>query len=220
MRYLWLILPLSLPFLGILVLRRDLQELLRMRDFASGYLQKLTDYCRSRGKDEGAYVWLVRHAERMQRQVGADAVFAVYKPPGAGYAFQNYEIFVNVPALLRREYREEGLSPSTLIDGYATMIRDAILRNMGRLDEVEEDLRKKSGSPVEWARLGMSWLLARPLEVLGWIGLLSTTRIHAARRSPLMRILAGIVSILALFSSVIGVVVGWPHFIGILGGNP
>jgi len=91
-----------------------------------------------------------------------------------------------------------------------SMIRDAILRYIGTIEERLDLLNQEMRNPFSQLRLGVEILVMAPLDLLSSVGILSTSRNAKIHKSTWTRLFTGFVSIITLASGIVTILVGWP----------
>lgn len=212
----WFVAILAVPVLiGLVNLLRRKRRLIVAEEFANEYFQKLGDYIKSAGNDVDAYDWLVHRVNKMQGQLGEAGVFAAFRPPFANYQVRNYPALLNMLPELRNALGPS-ISSNRLANDYANTLQDLLVRHLGtlsdRLDEIEQLIK----NPIVWLREGMRALIALPISVLGWVGILGMGTVQQITGSRPFQILSGLVSLVGFFGIVMGLVVDWAPFVRIV----
>jgi hypothetical protein len=143
----------------------------------------------------------------MQREMGPYGIMAVYRPPFANYAFNNYPILAN----LLPEYRRAAVSwrIQSQAEDYARAIWDALLRYSGSLGDLECEIRQNLRNPVVWIRESVRAILATPVWLLTSLGIFGSSTSSKIIGSRLMRLFAGLVSLIAIAANVVQIFSGW-----------
>jgi hypothetical protein len=153
----------------------------------------------------------------MQRDLGSLGVMSRYKPPGANYFLNNYQIVINMLPELRQTLSDPLLSSiSRLAPEYAQTLEEVLIRHLGVLEERAESLQKKLRNPVTDFREGVQLILFVPFYLISWLGILSTNKLRALSRKPIPKILSGVVALVGFLSAVVGLVIGWSDFVKII----
>jgi hypothetical protein len=59
----------------------------------------------------------------------------------------------------------------------------------------------------------MREIVAFPVSLLGWLGILSTTTARSIAESALFRMLGGVAALIGFASAVVGLITGWAQFV-------
>lgn len=205
---------LGVSLLGLLRLLRGKTSTNRRREFAVEYHNRLAAYVSGGGSDDDAYIWLTRHAIRIQGEAGALGVAAAFTLPGAGPTLHNYQVFVNgIPEI--RTWASHGLFPSA-VGSYANLVRDCLLRHIGVLDQLLTRYDDALRNPIVWFREGVAALLAAPVRILHGLGLFGLPTARSIEASRVFRLAAAAVSVIGFASALVGLLTGWDAFIAIM----
>ena len=183
---------------------------------AHNYLEKLKDYVESHGEDSQAYGWLTHQSNQMQNQLGAGGILAAYKPPFANYQYSSYPIILNMLPDLRKAFDDDLLS-RRLAHQFATTIQEVLIRHAGSLESQRSYLEGQLKNPIVWLREGVRMVLALPLSLLSWTGVVSQRASRRITSSQIFRIASGLATLVGLISAIIGIAVGWDEFVKLLG---
>jgi len=209
----WIGVALLLPFIiGLVKLARAGSRLSEMEAFADEFGTKLGSYIKNRGEDRESYVWLVHRSNKMQGQLGSDGVFVMYRPPGANVQYRNYQIVVNVLPELRRTFEDKLVSGGSLPRDYAAMLQDMMVRHLGTLSDRRELLARSIKNPFIWLREGVRTIIALPVSILGWLGVVSEDTVGRITGGKIFRVVSGIASFVGFVGAVMGIVLGWNEF--------
>jgi hypothetical protein len=198
--------------IGFIGIRRSLLATLRRRAFLGEFLTLFGRYVQSGAQDEAIYVELTHRLVRMQREIGAHGMMAMFRPPFASVAYKNYPILINMLPEYRRSANDWALHGQAL--EYASAIRDALLRYSGSIDELEEDDRTEIKNPVAWFREGMRDLVALPFTILQSLGILSSATTSGIARSAIIRTGSGLLALVTLIAGLVQILAGWDTTIG------
>jgi hypothetical protein len=184
-----------------------------MEDFASEFMERLRSYLESSGKDTEAYGWLIHRSNKMQIQLGPEGVLAAYKPPFANFQYQNYPVVLNLLPELRRALEDNILSGQHYSHQYGMLLQETLIRHGGSLHDRAETLARSLKNPLAWLREGVRAMVALPLSVLAWVGLLSEATVGRITGSKIFRVLSGFAAIIGFVSAVMGIALGWEAFV-------
>jgi hypothetical protein len=194
--------------LGLVTTLWRLSRIIERANFLNEFTTKFGRYVHSQGEDESLYVELTGLATRMQRELGAYGIMAMYRPPFAGFAYRNYPVILN----MLPEYRETSGDPilqRNQAPQYASAIRDVLIRYSGALSEREADVRKELRNPLIWFREGVKAILATPVVLLETFGILTPERSATLIGSGLLRIGAGVIALIGLAAALVQIITGW-----------
>lgn len=201
--------------LGWIRLLRLLHRLEAKKEFAREFLAKLADYATSNGENFEAYTWMVHRSSKMQGQLGRSGVFAMYRPPFSDEVWRNVQI-MNLLGELPRWMGDEGGMRLGTTQSFVRAIHEALIRNIGELDDRSEIIATSLRNPLVWFREGISMLLVGPLVFLQGLGLASDRVVNRVAQSALIRVVSGVVGLLSIVGAIIGIVTGWNPFVEIL----
>jgi hypothetical protein len=206
---------LSIGFFRISSRIRALQgESDEVDDFHQGFSR----YLESEGQDMDAYVHVTERAFRIQALLGPVGVMGLFRAPFGAYQARNWQIIVNALPALRREYEDgRGLfQRSRGLDGYAALLQETLFRYRGWIDGRIAERRADLRNPIVWLREGVTAVLLVPIALLHSLGM-SGAATASFSESPALRVLAGLVTLIGLVGSVIGIVLDWSDFTALLG---
>lgn len=209
----WLAIALVLPFIvGLVSLFLRLTRIAKEEEFADEYHRKLSDYVSSRGQDTEAYGWLVHRVNKMQAQLGNEGVFAAYRPPASNHLIRNYPALLNMLPELRRWLGDWSVS-DRLANEYAGTLEDLLVRHIGSLSDRHEAVANSIRNPVTWLRDGMRVVIALPVTVLGWLGIIRTGTVYRITGSRIFGVLSGITGLVGFVAAVAGLAVDWDRIV-------
>lgn len=213
---LWI--PLVIVVLAVIGFVRLVRTALRIgerSEFAVDFFEQFQKYAASRGQDTQAYGWLVHRSTKMQQHMGDAGVYAYYKPPFANYQFTNYEVVLNGIPALRQAYEAGYMSD---VGGQiATALQESIVRYMGQLEDLRESHLRDMKNPFVWLREGVRLVIASPVYLMSWMGVLGESTTSAFIQSRLFKMISGLVTLVALVASVMTIVLGWDQFLKLIG---
>lgn len=213
---LWI--PIAVTLLAAVGFARLFRIALRIGDrivFATEFLEQFQKYAASRGQDTEAYGWLVHRSTKMQQHMGDAGVYAYYKPPFANYRVTNYPIILNGIPELRQAYEAGYMSD---VGGQiASALQESFVRYMGQLDDLRESHIREMKNPFVWLREGVRLIIASPVYLLSWMGLVGESTASAFIQSRLFKVVSGLVTLVGLIASVMTIVLGWDQFLKLIG---
>jgi len=175
-------------------------RLVESRDFAVEYLQKFQKFASTYedGFDGELFYWLTHRGPKIQAELGVFGV-ADYRPPAANYMFKNYQLIVNMLPEIR----------SGVVNSYQiAACEDALVRYIGWLDDRIEESLARLRNPVIWFRNGFRWILALPVMILQWFGLIAEASATRFTSGPLFNFFAGMMGLLSSSLAVLAYVLG------------
>ena len=216
-RIYFIVVSLVVMITGLIYLFLQLSETAEKSSFTKEFIDKFRQYLQSHGKDDVAYGWMIFHSTKMQKDLGIVGVAIGYKPPGASYLINNYQIIINMlPELHGRLNDPLSSITSGVASGFAQTLEEVLIRHMGVLYEKSEILRSHLKNPIIYFREGILVILLVPFYFISWLGILSTNKIHSLADKLIMKFLSGVLSLITILSSIVGLVVGWPGFLKII----
>lgn len=200
---------------GVTLLRR-LAATVEDLNYANEFRNRFIEYCNSRGENSEAYTWLTLNSARMQSEMGALGVYEAFKPPAASYMIRNYQIITNMLPELRHYIDQNrqnfGTMFASTIDSYMKAIDEALLRYFGVLQQREGTARRNLKNPLIWLRTGVEQVLAIPLLIFVWFGLVGGYTVRRLQSNILFKAMAVIATLVGLVSGVMTMVLGWDEF--------
>jgi len=203
--------------LGLIRLVREKSRVSGEIAFSEEFIRKLKTYFESNGHDNESYVWLTDRSSKMQNQMGAYGIYVSERPPYANIQYQNYPIILNILPELRKTLEDKVLSRD-IARQYAVSLQEKIILYVGVLEDRENEFFKSIRNPVIWFREGIRVIVALPLSILEWLGVLSEKSVSALITSKAFRLCTAIVSIVSFVCAVMGIALGWGQFQAMLKG--
>lgn len=198
--------------LGLLLLLRRLNHVSEKRDFAISFLKKLQEYVESMGRNMEIYAWLISHSNKMQNQMGHQGIYGHYRPPFQSYLVTNYPIIINMIPELRGAFEDNFLS-DRLANQYFNALQDSIIRHIGSAEEIIKELKIESKNPFIWLREGVRIIIAIPITLLAWFGVITDSVADRIKTSILFKIFAGSIATIGFISAIVTIALGWNDFL-------
>ena len=177
------------------------------------YWDYLKIYVQSRGNDSQAYAWLIRNSNKMQMHLGANGIYAAYRPPHANFQYANYPIILNMLPDLRNALEDTILCDSDLVRQYSMALQDTLGRHVGSLEDADELNAKALRNPVIWMREGARVITAFPLTLLSWLGVISERSITRFTSGRVFRVISSAATLVGFISAMMGIILGWEQFV-------
>lgn len=203
---------LTLAFLagiGYLKISSKIAQEKMKSELASEFQWKLFEFVDSRGRNNEAYTWLLQNSYRMQEILGAFGIMSSLRVPFSNYVYKNYPVILNFIPQVRESFQQ--LSPT---NDHGIMIAECLERFMGYEAHLIDTLQKEKHNPVIWIRDGVQWILGFPILLLKSLGLLNPRGYKVA--NSLVQVFSGLVTLIGLISSVMGIVLGFSDFMNLL----
>ncbi len=194
---------------GYLVTFGRLRKNAELKAFANQFCEDLATWAESRGQAEEIYVDLTRRANKMQNALGPQGVMAHFRPPSANYIVPNVPIVVNFLPQAHTFFSDNWLRDRPLPYQYCSTIRDAVVRHLGDLDELEGNLRNTLRNPLRQLYIGIDALVAIPLGVLSSLGIIQASTAERAHSSRFFSLASAIAALITVVSGLVTIVVGW-----------
>jgi hypothetical protein len=198
--------------IGLLRLVMGLRNVSEKRDFATSFLMKLQEYVKSDGRETDTYGWILNHSNKMQNQMGYQGVYAHYRPPFQNYFVSNYPVIINMVPELRRALEDRLLS-NRLANQYFNALQEAIIRHIGSADDIIKEITRELKNPFIWLREGVRAIIAIPVSLLVWFGLITDSVADKIKTSILFKIFAGSVATIGFISAIVTIALGWNDFL-------
>lgn len=200
----------GITILGFYKIYSSINKLKTRKIFIQLYLSNFHEFCVERSQeffDNEKYVWLTQNVSKIQRELGFNGVVYNYHPPYANYIYPEYQLLVNTLPQIRvgQAYNQDIAS-----------CEDALLRQMGSLQEMKENYLKYIKNPFVWLRVGVNLIITLPLRMAYWFGVLNYKVLEKFTNNILVKILSFMIAIVGLLSSVITIVMGWKDFVSLI----
>lgn len=211
-----LVLILAICGLGLLRILKEKKRISDCSALAVNFMEHLMAYVRSGGSDLNSYAWLMHRSNKMQMQLGYSGVYASYRPPYANYRYSDYPIILNMLPDLRHALDDSILSGSPVVNQYSMALQDTLVRHVGSLHDQDDINDKALRNPVVWLREGVRTVVALPLTLLGWLGVLGETTVSRLLSGRAFKAVSAFVAVVGFVSAVMGIVLGWRQFVQML----
>jgi len=203
----------GLMVIGYFRIRQKTNRIQEMILFATNYNNKFVEYVKSEGNNYEVYLWLIENSPRIQTETDGYGIVALFHLPYSNKIYHNFEIFLNAVPLIKREFDDHSISRNnSAIREYATVIPECLMRHVGVQKEALKQKAKGIKNPIIWFTEGTRYILLIPFSILQWMGIMRELVIRKIEQSGLFKLVAGIVSLLGLISSVVTILVGWNEF--------
>ncbi len=202
--------------MGLWSIIKERKNTTTRRDLAIDFLDKLRSYIDGRGEDLKSYSWLIHRSNRFQLEMGSTGILGVYRPPFQNYQIKNFPIILNILPELRKEFEQRLMSSSRLIPLYANLLQESIVRYMGNLDDSLDKRNKEIRNPIIWLREGIREIIAFPIIIFSWLGVISEVTVKSITHTLIFRSIAAITMLIGLVSAIMGIALGWDPFLKLL----
>jgi hypothetical protein len=187
-------------------------------EYGINFLENLRTYWESAGSDMETYGWMIYRSNRIQGDMGQHGIISQYRPPHQNYIITNYPIILNMLPELRRSL-EDDLLARRLAPEYANALQESLVRYLGSLEDKQKLSSSEMKNPIKWFREGVRNLMAVPLYIVGWLGVVSDRSVRRWTTSAGFKYLSGLVGLLGLVSGIMTIVLGWDAFIDVARGT-
>jgi hypothetical protein len=209
--------------IGLLRVNRKVKAQSEYRNFAINYLNNFREFSSglmNESFDAEKYQWLKLNSSKMQIMMGSYGV-ATYKPPGANFMYNNYQVIVNGITEIKDMYVR-------MVDGFGLslekkmlresigMIDDILLTYIGYLENNSEELTKELKNPFVWFREGVRFIVTFPIYLMHWSGLIRYNTYSSISNNIFVKFISFIVGIIAFISSIVTIVTGYTAFTEII----
>ena len=181
------------------------------------FLGTLKDYLNSLGKDQKTYSWLVQMSPQFQLEMGFYGVIPNFYHQPSRTSISNYQIIINGISELRRMFDNQDLpNDKVVLRDFGLSLIESILRHRGELLSDLSVIEKGLKNPIIWLTQGISWVLLLIPYFLNQIGLISEAKFSSLEKSPLLKIISGVVSLMELTGTIMTLIMGWDAFVEII----
>lgn len=200
----------------------SLRGVINKRLSAIEFLNKLREFSNrlfQANFDNELYQWLKLNSSKIQKQVNIYGISCNYKPAGANYMINGYQIILNGISNMLTEYRQfSGLGfGRSMIQDEATLIDDTLLTYIGELESEYEEVFSEVKNPLIWLREGVRSIVVLPISLMYWSGLIRYRTYSNLTNNFFVKFIAFLVAVIALISSIVTIVTGYDPFWRIIG---
>lgn len=200
---------------GHVVLRKKHSKLCADRGFTEEYRDKYNRLVkkyfstynrldRAGQLDGKAYAWLTMKINEMQFMMG-NLGKVDYRPAFQNNYLRDYKVVLNTMPKFRND---------SITESEASFVDDCLLKYLGELDKGIEIFHSKYHNPIDCFQYGFRKILSFPIELLGWLGIISNSSVKKALGSQVFNVVKGL---LWLAGAVVAVVEFYKLFKGLLG---
>ncbi len=195
--------------LGYVLIFRDVKTLRLKLDFANLYRNTFVQFSnryfesdfglpKAKNVDNELYHWLTKKSVQMQADLGGLGIIE-YHAPFRTHIIRNYEVIVNsLP-----KYRDELIQQSDV-----NSCDDVLLRHIGNIENKIEILEKQLKSPLTWLQKGIRALIALPIYLLLWFGIITDKSASKIIQNTIFKIITGIFALVTFISCVVTIIQG------------
>lgn len=166
-----------------------------------GFRQRFHAFNDSAGADTAAYERLAFLAERMAAAMGTHARVRG-TPPFAGRSAQKYTSVLQFIPELRMHFADLDKGGRGIGDDGAAWIYhtvdDALIGYLGALDATAKAAAKRLANPIAWLAEGVERILALPVYIAGWFGLIEGRRAAEIEQRTGFRAVAGLAALVVV----------------------
>jgi hypothetical protein len=183
------------------------RALVFLRDYNNKYVDYLNKYL---GKHTISDVERQLHSEliskspKAQRLLGRDGLIG-YKPAGAGYMYNNYQILINTVQALR--------NPS-LMSEELSWVNNILIMKMATYNDIMDEIKSDMKNPFVLLREGVQFFVTLPIMLLYWTGITNYTTSYEWSNNIFVKLLSLGILLIGFISSIITIVLGWEQFKG------
>ena len=176
----------------------------KQHDFAREYLSKLKSYVDSTGRNIDDYGWMIHRSSKMQHHLGRLGILRDYQPPYKNFIFNSYPIILNMLPDLRNSIGDEIMR--SIAYQYANTLQETLVRHIGCVEDNLEFHVNDLKNPVKWLREGVREIVAIPVYLLSWLGIVSESIANKVVTSIIFKMLSGILALLGFISALVTIV--------------
>lgn len=207
-----------LTVLGLIVIGfiKEVMSLMKFGkdlDFLHDYNEKYVDYLNkylgkhvNSEEENKLYVELIAKAPKAQRLLGSDGLIS-YKPAGAGYMYNNYQVLINTVQSLR--------NPSLMSEEFG-WVNNLLIMKMATYNDIMDQIRRDMKNPLVLLREGVQFFITLPIMLLYWTGITNYTTSYKLSNNLFVKLISFLILLIGLISSIITIVLGWEQFKGYL----
>lgn len=174
--------------------------------FANTFLSTYNQFSRNGTIDNEKYVWLTKYVTKIQTELGPFGIMD-YIASFQRYQVKNYQIIVNsLP-----KFRDQSIDKFEI-----NSVDDCLLRYIGNLEEVINQIKRKIKNPIIWFQEGIQAILSIPLYLLSWFGIISSRSIFKLKNNFIFKLITGIAGLVAFISGLVTIIVGKEETIKII----
>lgn len=187
--------------IGFISIRRQALKQVSLHSFAVEYRKEFENVLLSRGTgtiDREKLGWLIKHSDKMQSQLGIIGIMD-YKPAYQTYVIRGYHIIINT--VIRLDDQDLQLDEVRSVD-------NALLRQIGSIENENEVTRSNLTNPFKWFSEGIRNIVSIPFYMLSWFGILGTSTVSKIISTAFFKVVAGIIAFIGLVSSIVTIIQG------------
>lgn len=208
---------LGIAIIGVVSKFLELGDIHSSYEFTLEYRNKFIGFINelftNRNFNQSVYYDLTEKVKEMQYELGADGEYAYVQDNLKGYATNNYELLVNFLPETRNVIRNQ--DNIILMERWNQAIQDCddmFIRHLGNLKLAEEKIKKSLKNPFSDFADGVKLIVSLPMLLLKWFGFISAESSRKIKKTPILKIINFIVTIVGFVSEIMAIVMGWNDF--------
>lgn len=96
-----------------------------------------------------------------------------------------------------------------MLTNILTLLEEAIIRHIGSADDIiKEELTRELKNPFIWLREGVRAIIAIPVSLLAWFGVITDSVADRIKTSILFKIFAGSIATIGFISAIVTIALG------------
>ncbi|MCO8192950.1 hypothetical protein [Anaerofustis sp. NSJ-163] len=196
----------------------ELKDLNKRYDFTNRYLNNLQIYLNDlffrENFNNDLYTDLTFNIKEMQYELGYDGIYQYVKDNLYGFTAKNYQLLINfLPET--RNCINNSILESRCKDEANDCI-DMFIRHLGTLQRKIDSIKKDLFNPFISFAQGVRFIIALPVLILKWFGIISKYEIRSIQKNVFFKIIGNVVTITSFASNIIAIFIGWDKFYTII----
>ncbi|WP_192797868.1 hypothetical protein [Bacillus luti] len=177
-------------------------------DYNEKYVKYLNNYLGKRINSEEEnklYMELISKSPKAQRLLGNDGLIS-YKPAGASYMHNNYQVLINTVQALR--------NPALMSEEFS-WVNNMLIMKMAIYEDIMSEIRGNMINPLILLSEGVQFFVTLPISLLYWTGLIEYSTLNRVSNYFIFKLLNFLIIIIGFLSAIVTLVTGWEPFIKI-----
>ena len=217
-----------IPIWGFEEIQKQFQLAKNKEAFTSEFESFFNTFVDSGGADESAYNDLLQRVNKMQQFLNSlpstnfDSAYRPYdytiKQTFEGYfPIANDKIFLHLISYIHDQYNEVSRSSLTPVSE-VHFIKETLLKCEGEFRQERETSEAKLRQPSAWIIGGLNTLMAMPLALVRFIGILTADQAAKIASTKPAIVISRLLIVSGLIANVMTIIIGWDDFTRILFG--
>lgn len=183
-----------------------------VKEYFNIFVNVINNIVNKQNFDNNAYIQLVKRSEEIQLLIG---YYGLIDLAEAGRRYNNYPLVLNTIPKIKELKINDSFDTENILKEL-DMLQNGFLRYFNNLEIIINIYKKNFFNPFTNLKKGIHFILALPIKLLYWVGLINQNNKNKIENSNFISILSGIGTLLTLLSTIMSMFIDWNTFINTL----